>query len=81
MLEDFIKSHNVKVPFNRIDRSKYLFGTRLIAAQIINGILMVRVGGGFMTIEEFIDKHSTKEIMNLKLRMAKEKKTLPRVTQ
>ena len=32
MLEDFIKSHNVKVPFNRIDRSKYLFGTRLIAA-------------------------------------------------
>jgi hypothetical protein len=42
---------------------------------------MVRVGGGFMTIEEFIDKHSTKEIMNLKLRMVKEKKTLPRVTQ
>ncbi len=32
MLEDFIKSHNVKVPFNRIDRSKYLFGTKLIAA-------------------------------------------------
>ncbi len=42
---------------------------------------MVRVGGGFMTIEEFIDKHSAKEIMNLKLRMAKEKKTLPKVTQ
>lgn len=57
MLEKFILSHKVQVPFNRIDPSKYLFGTKVIAAQIINGVLMVRVGGGFMSIEEFVDKH------------------------
>ena len=42
---------------------------------------MVRVGGGFMTMEEFIDKHSEKEIFSLKLKMAKEKKKLPKITQ
>lgn len=42
---------------------------------------MVRVGGGFMTIEEFVDKHSNKEILNLKLKMTKERKKLPKITK
>lgn len=42
---------------------------------------MVRVGGGFMTIEEFLEKHSAKEIINLRLRMAKERKKLHKVTK
>ncbi len=71
----------MKVPINRIDQSKYLFGTKVISAQIINGVLMVRVGGGFMSIEEFVDKHMNKEILSLKLKMAKERKKLPKVTQ
>ncbi|TNV80471.1 hypothetical protein FGO68_gene15457 [Halteria grandinella] len=81
MLEKFILSHQVQVPINRIDPSKYLFGTKIIAAQIINGILMVRVGGGFMSIEEFVDKHQSKEILNLRLKMVKERKKLPKITQ
>ena len=81
MLEKFVCSHKVKVPINRIDPSKYLFGTKIISAQIINGILMVRVGGGFMTMEEFLEKHTEKEIFALKLKMAKEKKKLPKITQ
>ncbi len=81
MLEDFVKKHSVNVPINRIDQSKYLFGTKVISAQIINGVLMVRVGGGFMNIEEFVDKHSNKEILALKLKMTKERKKLPKVTQ
>ena len=32
-------------------------------------------------MEEFIDKHSEKEIFSLKLKMAKEKKKLPKITQ
>jgi hypothetical protein len=42
---------------------------------------MVRVGGGFMTIEEFVDKHSAKEILALKLKMVKDRKKLEKVTQ
>lgn len=80
MLEDFVQKNSVKVPINRIDPSKYLFGTKVISAQIINGVLMVRVGGGFMNIEEFVEKHSTKEIISLKLKMTKDRKKLPKVT-
>jgi len=80
MLEKFVQTHKVKIPINRIDPSKYLFGTKIISAQIINGILMVRVGGGFMTMEEFVDKHTDKEILSLKLKMAKERKKLPKIT-
>eukprot|EP00347_Sterkiella_histriomuscorum_P009436 403341221 len=81
MLENFARLYNVRVPFTRIDKSKYLFGTRLINAYIINGVLMVRVGGGFMTMEEFCEKHSAKETLQIRLRMAKEKKKMPKLIQ
>lgn len=42
-------------------------------------MLMVRVGGGFMAMEEFVDKHSNIEIKHLTSRMAKEKKKLPKI--
>ncbi|CDW74767.1 gas2 domain containing protein [Stylonychia lemnae] len=79
MLENFVKHYKVRVPITRIDQSKYLFGMRLFHAQIINGILMVRVGGGFMTMEQFVDKHSTKEIFQLRVRMAKDKKKINKI--
>jgi hypothetical protein len=31
-----------------------MFGTRQIMAKIINGKLVIRVGGGFMLIDEFL---------------------------
>ena len=34
-----------------------------------------------MGIEEFVDKHSQKEILLLKLKMTKERKKLPKITQ
>lgn len=40
---------------------------------------MVRVGGGFMTMEEFVDKHSAKEIFQLKVRMARDKKKMNKI--
>jgi hypothetical protein len=80
MLEKFIETHKVQVPINRVGPSKYLFGTKIISAQIINGVLMVRVGGGFMSIEEFVEKHQNKEILQLKLKMTKERKKLAKVT-
>ena len=79
MLEEFIKHHRVKVPIHRIDQSKYLFGMKVINAMIINGMLKVRVGGGFMTMEEFVDKHSETEICKLRNKMASEKMKLNKV--
>jgi len=57
MLEDFSVKNNLRVPIMRIDDFKYLFGTKVIIASIHNGDLTVRVGGGFMSIEDFVRTH------------------------
>ena len=41
---------------------------------------MVRVGGGFMELEEYVNKHSAKEIFKLRNMMAKDKIKLPKIT-
>ena len=40
---------------------------------------MVRVGGGYMKIEEFVDTHSNKETERLKLKMARKNAPLTAV--
>ena len=42
---------------------------------------MVRVGGGFMEMDQYIEKHSGKEIFKLRMRMANEKKKLHKITK
>jgi hypothetical protein len=62
------------VPIIRIDTSKYLLGTKVIVASVMHGALTVRVGGGFMSIDEFVETHQEKEIAKLKQMIAREKK-------
>ena len=38
-----------------------MFGTRKIYAKVMNGQLVVRVGGGYMVIEEFIENYANIE--------------------
>jgi TfoX/Sxy family transcriptional regulator of competence genes len=42
------------VPIKKLGEGYYLFGTRKIFAKVLNGRLIIRVGGGFVVIEEFI---------------------------
>lgn len=53
------------VPVKRLGGGFYLFGTRKIYAKIMNGKLVVRVGGGYMVISEFITTYSEPEIIKL----------------
>ena len=53
------------VPVKRLGGGFYLFGTRKIFAKIMNGKLVVRVGGGYMIITEFITSYSEAEIIKL----------------
>ena len=41
------------VPIKKLGEG-YLFCTRKIFAKVLNGRLIIRVGGGFVVIEEFI---------------------------
>ena len=42
-----------------------MFGTKKIYAKILNGKLVIRVGGGFMIIEEFIATYADAEMNKL----------------
>jgi hypothetical protein len=46
------------LPVKRMGDGNYLFGTKKIYARIMQGKLVIRVGGGFMSIEEFINTYS-----------------------
>lgn len=43
---------NLKI--ERLGGGYYMFGTKKIFCKIINGKLVVRVGGGYMGMEEFM---------------------------
>ena len=44
----------------------YKFGRKIINLRILNGLLQVRVGGGYMFIEEFIERYAKRELRKLK---------------
>jgi hypothetical protein len=49
----------------RISSGKYLFGTRNIICKIVNGKLLVRVGGGYMSADEFVAQYAQIEILKM----------------
>ena len=65
MLAEFLNIAGWRVPVKRLGGGFYLFGTRKIYAKIMNGKLVVRVGGGYMVIDEFIATYSDPEIIKL----------------
>lgn len=53
------------VPIKRLGDGNYIFGTRKVFARIMNGKLVIRVGGGFMVVDEFINTHSDSELQKV----------------
>lgn len=49
------------IPVQRLEEGNYLFGTRKIYCKIMNDKLVVRVGGGFMLIDEFLSSYGKTE--------------------
>jgi hypothetical protein len=54
MLADWIYSNCCPIPIDRLGNGYYQFGTKKIYAKITNGKLVIRVGGGYMGIDEFM---------------------------
>jgi len=65
MLARYINQTNCKVPITRLQGGYYLFGTKKIYTTIVNGKLVVRVGGDYMMITEFIDTYAESELHKL----------------
>ena len=49
------------VQVTRLGAGNYLFGSKKIYCKILNGRLVVRVGGGYMAIEQFVDQYGQGE--------------------
>jgi hypothetical protein len=41
-----------------------MFGTKKIYAKVTNGVLLIRVGGGFMGIDGFYSLYGEQELIN-----------------
>jgi len=61
-LADFINNypdrHRLKIMFLRESEGVYQFGTRKILIKVKNNQIKIRVGGGFLSIDEFLDQHT-----------------------
>lgn len=66
-LARYINSMQCQVPIKRLGNGYYNFGTRRIFAKIMNGKLVIRVGGGYMVIEEFIANYADQELARCQL--------------
>lgn len=63
LMAHWINQYNLDVPLVRLDDKatgeyrRYMFGTKKIQAKILNEKLVVKVGGGYMLINEFIETY------------------------
>jgi len=65
MFAGYLNKAKLTIEVQRISASNYMFGTKKILAKIINNRLVIRVGGGFMNAEEFIEQYGKIEMMKM----------------
>jgi chromosome segregation ATPase len=70
MLAQFLNGVHCPVPIKRLGGGFYMFGTKKIYAKIMHGRLVIRVGGGYMGIEEFIKSYADAELIKVNARRA-----------
>lgn len=71
LLAEYLSHNTCPVPIQKISEGVYMFGTRRISAKVLNGKLVVRVGGGYMPIDEFIETYGEAELKKIQDRKAK----------
>lgn len=62
LIARYINQMSCPLPVKRLGDGFYLFGTKKIFAKIMNGKLVIRVGGGFMSIDEFLNSYADFEV-------------------
>ncbi len=53
MLFDYKEDHKLDIFIQKLSPNNYMFGAKKIYAKVANGILLIRVGGGFMEMDAF----------------------------
>lgn len=68
------RATRLEVPFVREDKGIYLFGTKRVFLKLELGKIILRVGGGFMHIDQFIDIYTPLEAEKLGIKKATKEK-------
>jgi hypothetical protein len=65
------RTEPIAVPFYRQDSEVYIFGTKRIFVKLDCGRIAIRVGGGFMQIDDFLEIYTKQEIEKLEARVSR----------
>ena len=57
LMAAYMNNFELDVPIQRLGEGNYMFGSRKIYAKIMNDKLVIRVGGGYMLIDEFLNTY------------------------
>jgi len=61
-LNNIADKSKLQVMFIRLNPGVYSFGSKKVCIKVDNGKINIRVGGGYLRIEEFLDKYTTVEL-------------------
>jgi hypothetical protein len=68
-LAEFINNYperaKLKIMFMRESDGVYQFGTKRVAVKVENHNIKIRVGGGYLSIDEFLDQYTPVELEKL----------------
>jgi hypothetical protein len=54
-INNFPDRSRLKIMFMRESDGVYLFGSKKVCVKVDKGKIIIRVGGGFLSIDEFLD--------------------------
>lgn len=67
-INNYPERNKLKVMMMRVSPGVYDFGTRRVVVRIEKNRIQIRVGGGFMGIEQFLEQHTSTELQKLEKR-------------
>lgn len=79
-INNFPDCNQLKVMFMRESEGVYHFGTRRIYIKVEQGKIIVKVGGGFLTIDEFLDIYMPLENERMERKAQVQKDTIQKET-
>lgn len=61
-LNNFYDRGKIQVMFVRLSPGIYSFGSKKVCIKVDNGKINIRIGGGYLRIDEFLEKYTTVEL-------------------
>lgn len=67
-LNNVTDRQKLKIMFMRESSGMYEFGTRRVEVKVAKGKILIRIGGGYMPIDEFLEQYTPLELEKIERR-------------